>query len=175
MNAVNTIETYTVRDMMSRELVTTTPETTLIEVVDCMRMHRVRALPVVTGGNRLVGVVSEGDLFLKRKAVPFSSERIPSLLGELVDMGQIRRIARCRTMRVEEVMTRKVTTITEGTSLEDAAMLMSDRRLPILPVVDSAGTLVGIVRRIHVLSQIYRLEPGVEEPAQPAPLETVYF
>ncbi len=54
------LEKIKVREVMTRELLTTTPETDIEEAVACMLEHKIACLPVVSGG-KLVGLVSESD------------------------------------------------------------------------------------------------------------------
>jgi CBS-domain-containing membrane protein len=56
----------TVRDVMTRDVVTVDALAQFKEVVRLMQEHRVSALPVVDADGVLVGIVSEGDLILRR-------------------------------------------------------------------------------------------------------------
>lgn len=50
------------RDIMTREVVTIRPETSIIEAIDLLLNNRISGLPVVDEEMRLVGIVSEKDL-----------------------------------------------------------------------------------------------------------------
>ncbi|HEV3117886.1 MAG TPA: CBS domain-containing protein [Gemmataceae bacterium] len=54
--------TTRVEEVMTAEVVCCTPETTLEEARGSMKNRRIRHLPVVDGGRRLVGLISIGDL-----------------------------------------------------------------------------------------------------------------
>ncbi len=139
---------------MSRELIAARQEMPLTELVGLLQEHCVRGLPVIDQAKRVVGVVSETDLFLKEKGVPFSLEKVPSLLGQVVDKDEVGQVELCKKVTVGEVMSSTVTTVDEETTLEDVAMLMYERHLTMLPVVDD-GELTGVVRRIDVLRLLY--------------------
>ena len=139
---------------MSRELIAARQEMPLTELVGLLQEHGVRGLPVIDQAKRVVGVVSETDLFLKEKGVPFSLEKVPSLLGQVVDKDEVGQVELCKKVTVGEVMSSTVTTVDEETTLEDVAMLMYERHLTMLPVVDD-GELTGVVRRIDVLRLLY--------------------
>jgi len=111
-------------------------------------------MSVVDEGGNLLGVVSETDLFIKEKGVPFSMEKVPTLLGQVIGEDQIEDIDLGKGVTVREVMTRDVITIDSSATLEDAAWLMHKKKLSLLPVI-SDGSLVGEVRRISVLRVIY--------------------
>lgn len=144
-----------VSEFMSRDLTSARKEMTLPELVALFKEKKVRGLPVTDEDNRLLGVVTERDIFLKEKGVPFSLETVPTLLGEVVDRGDIDRVdERCRQVTVEEVMRTNVATASESDTLEDIAMLMYEKNLALVPVVEG-DRLVGVLRRIYVLRQIY--------------------
>ncbi len=144
-----------VSEFMQRDPVTARPEMPLIELVALLRKGGRRGLPVTDDENRLVGVVSETDLFLKEHPVPFSTEKVPSLLGQVIDKGQVGQIQRIREMKVKQVMTPKAATVREDATLEEAALLMYECHLSMVPVV-SGDVLVGVVRRNDILAILYR-------------------
>jgi len=158
-----------VRDFMSHQPVTARGSMSIPELVALLKRNRIRSVPVVDDEHHLLGVITESDLFLRPKGVPFSLERVPSLLGQMVARGEIGQVdLLCKRVKVEEVMTRNVNSVGEDATLEDVAMLMYERKLTLLPVV-TEGRLVGVIRRVNVLEQIY----GESAPAGDAELPEV--
>ena len=49
-------------DVMTRDVVTATPEMTVQDVAKLMINHRISGVPIVDGDRQLVGIVTEGDL-----------------------------------------------------------------------------------------------------------------
>lgn len=143
-----------VTELMEKDPVTTRPETPLTELVAQLKRYGFRAVPVVDDGGKLVGVVSETDLFLKEKGVPFSLEKVPTLLGRMVAEDQLQDFEPTRRVKVEEVMSTRIFPVEPTATLEDVAMLMLKRRFSLVPVVEE-GRLVGIVRRIDILTRLY--------------------
>ncbi len=121
-----------------------------------LRQCGVRAVPVVGDDGRLLGVVSETDLFLKEKGVPFSLEKVPTLLGQVVVQDELQDFELCQRVKVEEVMTDGVTSVEASATLEEVAMLMYERGFSVLPVVEG-DRLVGVVRRIDILTRLYAI------------------
>lgn len=148
-----------VTEFMRHPPVTTRPGTTLVELVAQLQEKGVRTMSVVDDTGSLVGVVSETDLFIKQKGVPFSMEKVPTLLGQVIGEDQIDEIDLGKGVKVSQVMTRDVITIDASATLEDAAWLMHKHKLSLLPVM-SAGALVGEIRRISVLRVIYGIQGG---------------
>ena len=123
-------------------------------------------MSVVDEAGNLVGVVSETDLFIKEKGVPFSMEKVPTLLGRAIGQDQIDDLDLeiGKGVTVGQVMTTDVVTIDAGATLEDAAWLMHKQKVSLLPVI-SDGSLIGEIRRISVLRVIYGILDGIRTAA----------
>jgi CBS-domain-containing membrane protein len=152
-----------VTDFMRQPPVSTGPETTLVELVAELQEKGVRTMSVVDDAGKLVGVVSETDLFIKEKGVPFSMEKVPTLLGQAIGEDEIDDIGVGKGITVSQVMTRDVVTIDASATLGDVAWLMHKKKLSLLPVI-ADGTLVGEIRRITVLRVIYGIPGGSLRP-----------
>ncbi len=151
---------YPVRDFMIQPVGSVRPDTPLSEVVALLAENRVRSLPVTDADGRVIGIVSETDLFLKERNAPFSTQKVPTLLGRIIDEHEIDQLDQSKTIPVEQVMQREVESSTEETTLEEAAMKMMRMGITNLPVLRD-GKLVGTVRRIDILRVIFGdLEPG---------------
>jgi CBS domain-containing protein len=148
------MDRISVTDFMNREPACASPDATLADLVKQLTEHHVRSMAVIDDSGRLVGVVSETDLFLKEKGIPFSMEKVPTLLGKVVGQDQITQHEEFREVKVREIMSREVVTVAEDASLENVAWAMYRKKVSLLPVV-SAGRLVGEVRRVDVLRAIY--------------------
>jgi acetoin utilization protein AcuB len=120
-----------VHERMSRNPYTITEETPVEEALKRMREFHVRRFPVVSKAGKLVGIVAERDLLYASPspATSLSIYELHYLLSKLT---------------VAEVMTKDVITVTEDTPVEDAARIMTDRKIGSLPVVRD-GQLVGII------------------------------
>jgi len=96
-----------------------------------MRDEKIRRLPILNKHGRLVGIVSELDLMKASPspATTLSMWEIPYLLSQI---------------KMRDIMTRDVITVTEDTPLEEAARIMADRKIGGLPVMRD-DKLVGII------------------------------
>ena len=120
-----------VKDRMTRRPITTHEDASVNEALQLMHGEKIRRLPVLDKKNRLVGIVSELDL-LKASPSPattLSIYEIPYLLSKI---------------KMRDIMTKDVITITEDTPLEEAARIMADSRIGGLPVMRD-DKLVGII------------------------------
>lgn len=121
-----------VRDLMSREVATLRRNDKLAVADDVMRLGRIRHLPVVDDeGDRVVGVVSQRDLFR-------------SALARLLGYGGPAQPKLLERIRVEEVMSADVATIGPDAPLQEAAAVMLKRKIGCLVVVEQ-GRLAGIL------------------------------
>ena len=120
-----------VSNWMTPKVITVDKNDSLGSALRLMRENRIRRLPVVSGG-KLVGIVSDRDL---KGALP---SRATSLdvweLHGLIDR-----------LKIGDIMTKNVITTTPGATIERVAMIMMEKKIEGIPVLDAKGSLVGIV------------------------------
>jgi CBS domain-containing protein len=146
-----------VRDLMTTDPVTTTPDTSLKEAARLMVRSQVSGLPVMDGG-KLVGILTEGD-YLRREADREQPYRL-SLLEALFGEGSKDAPA---VEKVSEVMTDKVLTIGPDATVSEAARVMSHRNIKRLPVLDLEGNLLGIISRADVVNAFTKPDEVIED------------
>jgi CBS domain-containing protein len=152
-----------VRDVMSREVQTVTPDTPVVEAVEMLIGKVYRALPVVDDERRVVGILTDGDL-LARLGLPAAGVQ-----AELTRTEVIRELEALRSggQTVKDLMNRAVFTTTDDAPVADAVRVMTEQGIKRLPVVDRAGRLVGMVSRVDVLRAL--AQPAIRETAERAP------
>ena len=139
----------TVRDVMTRKVVTASPSTSWKDAVRLIEEAHVHALPVVEDG-RVVGVVAESDLLLKEEMLTG-----PLTMRSISRQARRDRI-RARATTVGQMMTKPAVTIDPDAQLGTAARLLHRRRIGRLPVLDVRHVLVGIVTRSDLLRVFLR-------------------
>jgi CBS-domain-containing membrane protein len=140
---------WKVSDVMTKKVVTVSPDTDFKVCVDLLRVNSVSALPVVDGAYRPLGMLSEFDLLLKE-------ERRDSRAH--LRAGQNNK-ARART--AGDVMSAPAWSVGAGASLAEAARLMHQKAVKRLAVIDAVGTLVGIVSRADLLKPFLRSDESI--------------
>lgn len=154
-----------VSETMNTNLVSVEPGTTLAEARTLMKDHNFRHLPVVDKDGKLVGIVTDRDM---RDACP------SSLLDE---ESYQRTLDKIKAHRVTEIMTKDPLTIPVYFTLQDTLMVMGQKKVGALPVVDENGYLKGIMSTRDLLKAFVNVmgigEPGTllcilvtEEPGQ---------
>jgi acetoin utilization protein AcuB len=116
---------------MTRNPITVLPDVSIAEAMERMRREKVRRFPVVDKKGKLVGIVTREDLLhaSPSSVTSLSVWEVSYLLSQV---------------KVKEVMTRDVLTVTEDVTLEEASRLMADNKIGCLPVVRD-GMVVGII------------------------------
>jgi CBS domain-containing protein len=147
-------------DIMTRNVISAQPETTILEAAQLMLQHRISGLPVLDGDRHVVGMVTEGD-FLRRVETDTQPQR-PRWAQFLLGPGRLAdEYVRTSSRKVEDVMTRQVHTIDESTPLSDVVELMEHRRIKRVPVLRD-NKLVGIVSRANLLHALASLAQEVK-------------
>ena len=135
-----------VQELMTKNPLTTTPDTSVPDALALMRQKKVRRLPVLDKTGKLVGIVSDQDLLYASPspATSLSVFEINSLIAKIT---------------VAHVMTKKVVTITEDLPVEEAARIMADKKIGGLPVMKGTK-LAGIVTETDLFRALLQLLGG---------------
>ncbi len=144
----------TAADLMTREVITVHPETGLREAALRMVKARISGLPVVDDANRVVGIVSEGDLVRWTEELSPKQAWWLNMLAEGFDLAPefIEQIRSVHAV-VRAAMHTDVITVEESTPARDIARMMSEHHFKRVPVVKD-GKLVGIVARADLVKAL---------------------
>jgi CBS domain-containing protein len=148
--------------IMTRPVITVTPDTTIVEAANIMLRKHVSGLPVVDAAGKLVGIISEGD-FIRRSEIGTQRRRgrfLRFILGSGKEAGDF---VHEHGRKVAEIMTPEPLTITEDTALEEIVELMEKNKVKRLPVIRD-NKVVGIVSRANLLQAVASLARQVADP-----------
>ncbi len=145
------------KDIMTREVITVTKDTTVEETAKLLTENRISGLPVMEG-KKVIGMVTEGDLIFKdRKLDPPAFIEILGGVIYLKDPNKyLEGFRKMIATRVEDLMTTRVLSVKESASLEEIATIMSEKKVNRLPVLDERGELVGIVSRQDLVKSLIK-------------------
>jgi CBS domain-containing protein len=147
----------TVGDIMERDPVTASPDDSVEALVRTLRQHELPGVPVVNGGGRCVGIVTESDLVLVDEEEDLRLPLHIDLFGGTIFLGRLKpyedRIKKAIASSVADMMTADPLTVAPDTDVHDAAKLIAEHRHNRLPVVEH-GRLVGVVTRLDVLEAL---------------------
>ena len=82
------------KEIMTDNVITVRPTSTVEEIAHLLTNHRIGGVPVVNIERHLVSIVTESDIFLKEKGIPFSAVKLPALFKQWVDPSQLAEIYR---------------------------------------------------------------------------------
>ncbi len=138
-----------VKDRMTPRPVTVTEESGVSEALRLMHSENVRRLPVLDKHGKMVGIVSELDLLKvsPSPATTLSIYEIPYLLAKI---------------KMRDVMTKDVITVTDDTPLEEVARIMADNKVGGIPVMRDEK-LVGIITETDLFKVFLELLGGRDE------------
>jgi len=146
-----------VEQLMTREVVTVTPETTLKEVASLLAKHRISGVPVCDADGQVVGVVTEADILWKELGLRPGQG---SLLERILDSAY-GGDARITAVTAGDAMTSPAITVRPASTVARAAELMIDNGINRLPVVLD-DRLVGIVARADLVRAFRRSDEEIE-------------
>ena len=140
------------RDVMVAPVITVKPSTTVKDVAELFLEKRISAAPVIDSQEKLVGIVSEGDLLHRVEA---GTERHRSwwLEGFIGNDTLATEYVKAHGRKVSDVMTRKVITASPQTPLHEVATLMEKNAIKRVPILEN-GQLVGIVSRANLIQAV---------------------
>jgi CBS-domain-containing membrane protein len=122
------------------------------EIATLLAKYKISAVPVVTMGRHVAGVVSEADLLAVE-----DQEARKARTGRADHLPWSRRQGRQHPgLTAEQLMTSPAITIHPDAPIPRAASLMHARHVKRLPVVDPDGKLLGIVSRRDLLTVFLR-------------------
>ena len=151
-----TAKVYKAKDFMSKYVLSVPADCTVQELIHLFVSHPIDAIPVTDGDNKLLGIVSEGDLLYK-KVRPYVPQYVDVLGASLYYCGYGRYEKPFRKLlatRADEIMTKDVRCVTPETDMDTITSLMIDEHLKTVPVVDKNNRLAGIVTRHDILGVI---------------------
>lgn len=143
-----------VRDIMTRVVISVKPDEALQKVASLLTEHRIHGVPVVENGD-IVGIITETDFFTKDS----SSIYLPSYIDFMrkmrvaSEMSGSRRemVDRLMQARAKDIMSAPCQTVSESLLVKDLIQKFKETGLSVFPVVGEQGSMEGIVAIADVL------------------------
>jgi acetoin utilization protein AcuB len=136
---------------MTSKVVTLQPDATVLEAQKLMATHHIRHLPVIDGEDRLVGVVTDRDV---RSVLPYDCYKNPNCAEGNENYSEL---------KIKDIMTVEPFTISPSDTIQDALLLIQEKRIGAFPVVDDTGKLKGIIS-VRDLLRAFTNVLGIGEP-----------
>jgi len=144
-----------VADVMTRDVITVTPETPLRELASILSEKHINGVPVVDDKGNVLGVVCESDLVNQNK--PLHIPTVFVILDSVIPMENPWRLQkefkRLAATTVEDIYSKPAVSVNPDTDLSEVARIMSERKFYTLPVIEG-GKLVGVVGKADVIRSL---------------------
>jgi CBS domain-containing protein len=141
-----------VKEIMTREVLTVTPDTEITQATKLLIENRINGLPVVDEEGKIRGILCQSDLIAQQKKLPLPS--FFTFLDGFIPMTSMKQlekqIQKVSATTVAHAMTPNPVTVDPETPINHVAALMVDKNYHTVPVVEG-GKLVGIVGKEDIL------------------------
>ncbi len=150
-----------VSELMTTSVIAIRENTSVVDAAKTLLEHNITGVPVIDAHDRLVGILTEGDLVVQNANVHFPT--FLQILDIQIPLTSTRdfeeELRRALGTIASEVMTREVLTVRPDDEISVAATLMADKHANPIPVVEH-GRLVGIISRSDIIRHILAQELG---------------
>lgn len=147
------------RDIMTKEVITVSPETSLLDIAKLIAEHNFDGVPVIDKDGYLLGLVTEYDLINKTSAV-----HLPTLQVILKNLPQFRKEEvhfqeEILSLKVVNIMNKEPVILRDDATFEEVIKLFKEHhRVNPIPVVDKDNKVVGVISRFDVLRPFHILQ-----------------
>jgi CBS domain-containing protein len=136
-------------DVMTRRVISISPEATILDAIKLMLKHHISGLPVIAHRGKLVGIVTESD-FLHRPETGTERKRSRWLDSFFGPAPAAKAFVRSHGLKVADVMRRDPITVKENAPLDEVVRMMESYNVKRLPVM-RRSKVVGIVSRADLM------------------------
>lgn len=141
------------RDLMTKNVVTVTPDTLVSEVADILHKNHFSGLPVVNEEHRVLGTISERDFITAD-----SNLYLPTYIHMLANVDYVRGsgklphvVEQVVKAKAKDIMNQSVPFARPDTSIEEVARMFAEQRVNPVPVTDSTNKLLGVISRSDLI------------------------
>ena len=149
----------TAKDIMTKEVITVTADVTIEGLARIFTRHDISGAAVIDAEGKLIGIVTENDLIKMEQKLHIPT--VINIFDAVIYLGSSKRfeedIKRMAATKVEDIFRKDIVTITESSTIEEIATIMSEKDIHHLPVVKK-GKLVGIVGKKDIVRAIAKIE-----------------
>ena len=140
-----------VSNSMTAKVITITEDDTLFTARDLMAENRIRHLPVVVDGDKLIGIITDRGI---RSALPYD------LYRGIASEAEKEKVA---ALKIKDIMTPQPKTVSPLDTIQDALLKIQIEKVGAFPVVDDAGRLKGMLS-VRDLLRAFTNVLGIGEP-----------
>jgi len=143
------------KDVMTREVITVTPETEVTEIARLLLEKHFNGVPVVDRNSNLVGIICQSDLIAEQKKLPIPS--VFTILDAFIPIyppGKTEKeVQKIAAVKASDAMTPDPVTVGPEAGIDEIASIMVNKTIHTIPVVEG-GKLVGIIGKEDILKTL---------------------
>lgn len=143
----------TARDIMTENVITVKKDSSIEDLSEVLLKNKISGVPVTDSDGKIAGIVTEADIIVQDTDLHFP--RYFKLLDAIIYLDSLNRfrdsLKKHLATKVEDIMVKKVRTISPDTTVSDIAELMLELKVNRLPVVDEDDNILGIVTRADIV------------------------
>jgi len=147
-----------VSELMTKEVLTVSPEMSVREAAKMLFAREISGLPVVDENKKVVGMITEKEIIAM--ALPKYTEELRDFDIILNEEPFQKKVADADKIKVKDIMRREVLCVNEDVSVAEVARLMIAKKQRRIPVLDKEKKLVGIIARADIVKEIAK-ETGI--------------
>ena len=142
-------------DIMTKNVITVTPETTVTELALLLASHGISGTPGLDPDGKLIGMVTESDLIDQKKKIHIPT--VVTILDSVIYLENPERIGKeMRKMAgitVKDICSAEPITVREDTNIDEIATIMAEKKVHTLPVMRGEA-LVGIIGKRDIIKTL---------------------
>ncbi len=149
------------RDIMTKEVITVSPETLVSDLAQTLTGKNIGGVPVVDADGVLVGIVTQSDLVARVQEL-----ELPPAINILdlhvylqIPSHLFHKVQKMLGATVADIMSRPPVTVAPDTSLAQIAALMDQQKIHTLPVI-AGGKVVGIIGKMDLIRAVALARTG---------------
>ncbi|MCX6740019.1 MAG: CBS domain-containing protein [Candidatus Parcubacteria bacterium] len=143
-----------VKNIMKKDVITIPHTATYYEVAKILHDRQISGAPIVDDDNKLIGMITEKDLF--KVLYPFykSYYENPELYGDAE--ARESKASEIKDDKIEKFFSREIVTVSPDTLIMKAGALLVAKGIHRMPVVDEKGKIVGIISRGDIFGEVLK-------------------
>jgi CBS-domain-containing membrane protein len=149
------IKTLTAIDIMQKDVITVTPETTIEELGRIFIEKDISGAPVIDEYDNLYGIVTENDLISMEKPfhIPTVIHIFDAFITLVTDQAIEKEIRKMAAYIVDDICSREVITVDAETSFQEIVDIMAEKKIHLIPVM-SDHKLLGIIGKKDMIKAL---------------------
>ena len=144
-------------NIMSSQVISIHPEKSVRDLAELLAIHKISGVPVLDESGELLGVASQSDLVAQNK-----NPHVPKVVTlfdwviYLEGMGRLEaEMNKMAGTLVKDIMSTEVITVNPGTTLEEVATIMSEKKVHTIPVMEQ-GRVLGVIGKLDIIRSLLR-------------------